>query len=65
MLGRVDADAGAAWDFPPKLAQERESWVVPTQDRARLLTNTLLALGSSGLFKGKAPCGCASIRLGA
>lgn len=47
------------------LAQERESRLGPTEDRARLLPNTLLALGSSVLFRAKAPCGCASIRLGA
>jgi hypothetical protein len=69
LLGRVAVDAGAAWDFPSllPLAQERggESRLVPTEDRARLLPNTLLALGSSVLFKDKAPCGCTSIGLGA
>ncbi len=41
------------------LAQERESRLVLTEDRARLLPNPLLALGSSVLFKDKAPCGLA------
>ncbi|PMD38560.1 hypothetical protein L207DRAFT_70856 [Hyaloscypha variabilis F] len=45
------------------LAQERESRFVPTEDRARLLPNPLLALGSSVLFKDKAPCGWPSIWL--
>jgi hypothetical protein len=62
----MQTDAGAAWDFPSllPLTQEWESRLVQTEDRARLLPNTVLALGSSGLFKDKAPCGCASIRLG-
>jgi hypothetical protein len=63
----MQTDAGAAWDFPSllPLTQERESRLVQTEDRARLLPNTVLALGSSVLFKDKAPCGSASIGLGA
>lgn len=67
LLGRVAADrcrSSVGFSVVASPGSERESKLVQTEDRARLLPNTVLALGSSGLFKDKAPCGCASIRLG-
>ena len=68
LLGRVAADrcrSSVGFSVVASPDPERESRLVQTEDRARLLPNTVLALGSSVLFKDKAPCGSASIGLGA